>query len=196
MGKADRYLTAQDIFNRVHGEHGTAADATPPVLLVGGKYTAWPANSAVDSEDAAILWLSAEGYAHPYQHDLQLVTVTNGSANSTSAFSGGLGVFQEADLIVWVSLATGTSPTLDLLIDGRYNGTAINIAHLSQITGTTQVGVHLSKRQASGQVLASNVDAGAGTFRAMGWGDGLRVRSQIGGTAGTFSYEVRTHFTV
>ena len=188
MGKADRFLTTQDVLHLAYGEHGTAADSTPTVLVIGGKYVAQP--TAVDGSDVVVLWLDEKGYSRPHLDALQLETFTTAATSGTSTPVTALGAFRDVDVTVDVSAASGTSPTLDIYLDGRLDGTAYaNIARLTQVTTAGQYVAHLSKRQSAGQVTVTS-DAGAGTTRAIGWGDALRVRRVIGGTSPSFSARV------
>lgn len=185
MGAADRHQSEQDIVNLVRGIHGTAADGTPTVFLVGGKYVAQPV--AVDGGDVVAAWLDAKGYINPHVEALTLIDFTTAGTNQTGSAVTGLGAFRDADVHVNVSAFTGTSPTLDVYADSRLDGTNWkNLARMTQMTGTGQFFLHLTKRQSGGEGTLTS-DAGAGTIRAVGWGDDLRVRANIGGTSPSVS---------
>lgn len=185
MGSAD-IIPMGDAIKHVYGVHDGSADATPSVFKIGGKYAAAP--GTVGEGDAVILWLSRQGYLTPERQVLQLDSFTTATGSGVGTTLANIGAYKDADVMLDVTLGTGTSPTLDVYLDSQLDGTAwINIGHLTQITTATQVGVHITKRQSSGQVQGIGSDAGAGTIRALGWADNLRVRRSIGGTSPSFS---------
>ena len=194
MGHQDRTFSVQDLLHLTSGTHDGPGDATPLILLVGGKYVAQP--TAVAGGDVAILWVSPEGYARPHVTAASLYSFTTASTNGTSSAVTGLGVFKEADVLVDVTSVSGTSPTLDLYIDGRLaGGTAwVNVARLTQITTANQIAVHLSKAQGTNTEVSVTSDAGAGTLRRIGWGDAMRVRRVIGGTGPSISATVYANY--
>ncbi len=109
-----------------------------------------------------------------------------GTATSTAAT--GLGFAKDVDIFVDVTAYTGAATgSLLLFVDGRIDGTNfVNVAQMTVITTIGYAVAHLTKRNPAGQVGAAlSVDAGAGTTRAFGFGDAIRVRRQITGTATT-----------
>ena len=188
MGEQDRYISVQDILNMARGIHGTAADTLPVVLKSGGKFVNQP--TAVDSGDVVILWLSPEGYNAPCMLPISIYSFTAAGTAGTSTALTGLGCFKEGDIYADVSAASGTLATLGLLIDARLDGTNYaNIAQLSAITATGQYSGHITKRQSAvGTVLTGTADFG--TFRAVGFGDAIRIRRQISGTSPSFTANV------
>ncbi|MDP3064745.1 MAG: hypothetical protein Q8O40_16315 [Chloroflexota bacterium] len=120
---------------------------------------------------------------------LDSFTTANGSATGTAAV--GLAPYRDADVLVDVTVASGTAATLDVYLDSRLDGTGwSNLGRLTAITGTAKALIHLSKRQAAVEIAGGVSDAGAGTVRAIGWGDDLRVRRNITGTTPSFSARV------
>lgn len=118
-----------------------------------------------------------------------LTTAGSGSGTTHSAFTG-LGGFRSVDVYVRVNTGTGTSPALDLFVDSRLDGTTwINLAHLTQMTASGDVMVRFSRYVATAvETSAIRGDAAAGAIRNVGWGDDLRLRSEIGGTTVSFTY--------
>ena len=183
------YVSAQDVLNESRGIHGTAANLNPSFFMAGGKYVSQP--TANQGGDHVILWVGPEGYVTPYTLGILAETFTTASTAGTSTPITGLGALKDLEVVADVTLANGTAPTLDLYIDGRLDGTNYeNIGHLTQITATGRIGVHLTKRQNAAQTQAINVDAGSGTIRPLGFGDAIRVRRTIGGTLPSFSATV------
>lgn len=189
MGEKDRTYTFSDLFHYVTGTHGTAADTSPAVVNSGGKHTTAP--TAIVDGNAVVLWLSKHGYILPERQVILLDSQTTASGSGTGTALTGLGVYKDADVHVDVTLGTGTSGTLLLYLDARLDGTAwTNLARLTAFTTAAKSNVHLSKRQGAAEIAAVGTDAGAGTVRAMGWADDLRIRRDITGTSPSFSYRV------
>ena len=107
-----------------------------------------------------------------------------GTATSTSITS--LQHFQNIAVYADVTFSQGAATnTLILLVDARLNGTDfVNVARFTDITTAGQAIVHLTKQRTNSEVIFAG-DAGAGTVRAVGFGDAVRVRRQITGTATT-----------
>ena len=189
MVRTRKPLSSDGILNEADSLHGDAAIDSPSRLSVGGKYVKQPTANA--DGDAVIIWLDDRGYTKPHLQAVTLYSFTSGSDNATSTTTEGLGPFTECDVLLDVTAQAGTTPTLDILVDGRYDGTNfINIAKYTQVGGTTgKYAVHLSKKQGSGEVNVS-ADAGAGTIRAIGFGDALRVRRVIAGTSPVYDAAV------
>lgn len=120
-----------------------------------------------------------------------LHTFTAGSGGTGTATSGsitGLGPFKDADVIVNVTAVVGAATnTLIVFLDARLDGTNwYNVANYAVITTVGQYIAHVTKRQSNTLVpILDTVDAGAGTIRPLGFGDAIRVRRQITGTATT-----------
>ena len=192
MGDQDRTLSTQDILNLARGVHGAGADDLPTVLKVGGKFVNQP--TANDSGDAVVIWTSQEGYLRPHLLPVSIYSFTTAGTPGTSTALTGLGAFLDGDLLVDVTVASGTAATLGILIDGRLDGTKYyNIAQLPVIIGTGQYSGHITKRQnAIGTVLTGTADFG--TFRAVGFGDAIQIRRQISGTSPSFSATIWANF--
>ena len=185
MAKTTPRKTVDDILNIVVGEHGTIADGAPTVILIGGKFTEpFP---GLSSGQAVTLWLSKEGFTRPYRVTFLLDSFTTSTGNGTGTAQTSLGVFKELDGLVDVTLADGTSPTLDIKIDAYLDGTNYyNIAHLTQISTLGKYAFHLTKNLANGEATLTS-DAAAGTLRSAGFGDNIRVRRAIAGTSPSFT---------
>ena len=188
MGEQDRLLSVQDLLHLASGRHGTGADVNPVLLLVGGKHVVAP--TAIDNGDHVITWLDAEGYQTPHRETILLDSYTTLGTNQNGSAFAGLGAFKDAEILVHVTAAAGTSPTLDVFLDTRLDGTNwVNLAHVTQITGTTTRVAHITKRNPALDLVVAS-DAGAGTVRAIGWADDLRVRSEIAGTGPSFTSRI------
>lgn len=112
----------------------------------------------------------------------------SGGTGTASSTVTGLANAKDVDVFVDVTAYTGAATgSLLIFVDGRIDGTNyVNIAQATVITTIGQAVLHLTKRNPAGQVgMALSVDAGAGTTRAFGFGDALRLRRQITGTATT-----------
>lgn len=189
------HLSAQDIANKVYGTHGATLDGTLGLKKIGGRYDKLSALTAQGAAREVVAWFDDKGVLVPHEENLQLDSATTVTGSATGTTQTGLGRFKYAQVYVNVSAATGTSPTLDIYLDSRLDGTNYkNIAHLTQITGTIDYSVQLSKANLAGQVDVTS-DAGAGTIRSVGWGDDLRVRRDIGGTSPQFTYKVWLQLT-
>lgn len=185
MGAQDKHLSSQDILNLVQGIHGTADDASPVYLKAGGKFVNQP--TANQGGDTVVFWVSQEGYLRPHMLPVSIFSFTTAATAGTSDPLTGLGAFLDSDIYVDVTAASGTVATLGILIDARLDGTNYsNIAQLAAITTTGQYAGHITKRQSSnGTTLSGTADFG--TFRAVGFGDAIRLRRQISGTSPSFS---------
>ena len=109
------------------------------------------------------------------------------TGTATSTTQAGLSTVKDLDVFVDVTASTGAATnSLLLFIDGRIDGTNfVNVAQFTIITAVGQAVAHLTKRNPAGAVAAVSTDAGVGTVRAIGFGDAIRVRRQITGTATT-----------
>ena len=190
-------LSAQDIANKVYGTHGGTLDGAGTGTLglnkVGGRYEKLSALTPQGTLKEVVAWFDDKGVLVPHEENLQLDGQTTVAGSGVGTWATGLGRFKYAQIFVDVSLATGTSPTLDLYLDSRLDGTTVyNAAHLTQITAAIQYSVQLSKANLAGQIDVS-ADAGAGTARSMGGADDLRVRRSIGGTSPQFTFKTWVH---
>jgi hypothetical protein len=112
----------------------------------------------------------------------------SGATGTATASATGLALARNIDVFVNVTDYTGAATgSLLLFIDGRIDGTNyVNVAQMTVITTIGYAVAHLTKENPAGQVGAAlSVDAGPGTVRAFGFGDAIRVRRQITGTATT-----------
>ena len=193
MGKADRIDYADYWATQTVGTHGVAADAAPLFVQSGGKWVAVP--TAVADGQWVTQWLDKYGRSHPNLVNYLLDSATTATGSAIGSALVGMGAFSEVDLHVNVTVGTGTSPTLDLFVDSRLDGTNwTNIAHLTKVTTADKVSAHLSRRQGTNiEVVDVDTDAGAGTMRRIGWGDDVRIRRDIIGTSPSFSYTVYLH---
>ena len=171
------------------GVHGTAANATAAFQAVGGIFTSQP--TAVDAGDYVKSWHDARGFAFPHVEALALASFTTSATAATATEVTGFGAFRDLDVQVRVTGLTGTTPTANVLIDSKIDGTNwVNILQtVDVITGTTKLVAHLTRRQAQG-VVDVTIDAGEGTTRAIGFGDSIRVRHAVAGTTPALSYTV------
>jgi len=171
------------------GVHGTAANATAAFQTVGGIFTSQP--TAADDGDYVKGWTDSRGYTNPHVEALALASFTTSATAATATEVTGFGAFRDLDVQVRVTGLTGTTPTANVLIDSKIDGTNwVNILQtVDVITGTTKLVAHLTRRQA-GAVIDVTADAGEGTTRAIGFGDSIRVRHAVAGTAPALSYTV------
>lgn len=193
MSTATPAVSGAEFARFAGGIHGTAADANPWLVTVGGKYVGTP--TAVDSGDAVAKYLDQRGYDLPALGPILLDSVTTATGSGVGTFTTGVRGFKHALIVLSVSTAGGTTPTLDVYIDSRLDGTnTVNIGRFAAVTGTGTSIVALTKAFGTNQaVVDGSADAGAGTFRAIGWGDDLRIRRNISGTSPSISYTVYVH---
>lgn len=185
----------QDLLHLASGEHGTAHDTNPTHLTMGGKYVGTP--TAVSSNDAVTFLAGQYGetVTQPRFRQFVMHSTTTSAASHNGTTTTGLGGFKEADVYFAVTARSGTSPTLDLYVDTRLDGTAYtNIAHFTQMTAVGTKVLHITKRQVTAEVDGS-ADANAGAVKAFGWADDLRVRAVVGGTSPAFTYRVTANLT-
>jgi len=192
MSKSDTMISTQDLLHLASGDHGTKGDANPKVILVGGRFTNSP--TALSDLDHAVILMGERGeqIQQPGNRQFILDERTSASSSATGTNTTGLAGYADADVILDVSAAAGTSPTLDVFLDSRLDGTGYtNIAHFTQITGVGTRVAHMSKRQSAVE-LDGSADVGAGTVRAIGWADDLRVRTDYSGgtTSPVFDHRV------
>ena len=187
MGKTDKAQSSKEILTAAMGTHDAVADATPIVLQQGGKYVKVPVSVA--SGDTAIVWTDAYGRltANISAHQIAIGNGTLGAGTTTSTAIVGMNVYKDLDLDVVSTGVSGTTPTLNIFVDSKLDGTnLVNLSHLTEITTNTRVGIHLTRRNANGEVGSFGSDAGAGTLRAIGWGDDIRIRAVVAGTNPNF----------
>lgn len=182
--------TTQDLLNSVVGEHNAVADGNGNALVGGGVYVGTP--TAVANGDLVRRWLNAYGYPNPERQTILLGSL-NGAVATTTATLGtatGLGVFKDMDILINVTATGGSTATLTVYIDSRLDGTTWSnlAAGAIMTTADTQV-VHLTKRNPA-TAINVNAVAGAGTVRAIGWADDLRVRYTLTGATSTADFRV------
>ena len=118
-----------------------------------------------------------------------VTTIGSGATGTTTGtVTTGLAMWKNLDVYVDVTAEAGAATTtLFVFVDGRHpsNAAFVNIGVFAAITTAGAHIAHLTKEKASASTTTVGVDAGAGTFRAIGWGDGLRIRTQLTGTADT-----------
>ena len=118
-----------------------------------------------------------------------VTTIGSGATGTTTGtVTTGLAHWKNLDVYVDVTAEAGAATTtLFVFVDGKHpDGTAfVNIGAFAALTTVGAHVAHLTKEKASLTTATVGVDAGLGTFRALGWGDGLRVRTQLTGTATT-----------
>ena len=140
--------------------------------------------------------------AVPMFKQVVLDSQTTVSGSGVGSWATGLGYFKQILVHVRLSAAGGTSPTLNMFLDTRLDGTNItNLVSFPQLTNTATAGmVAVLNRNISlvanaagtvgGITSALEADVGTGTVRTAGWGDDLRVRRAIAGTSPSYSYIV------
>ena len=115
-----------------------------------------------------------------------VTTIGSGATGTTTGtITSGLAQWKNIDIFIDVTAETGAATTtLLVFVDGQHptGSVTLSIAQYAAITTVGQHVIHLSKERAAGSTAAVQVDAGAGTVRAIGWGDALRIRTQLTGT--------------
>jgi len=188
------FESEQETLSLVSGEHGagtltgTAKGRSGFVML--GVYQATP--TAVSDGQRAILQVNRLGYAVAERQNVLLHSATTAAASTaTGTWMTALGVFKEADILVHISALTGDTCTANFYLDSRLDGTnAINLARSAAVIASGYHAFHMTKNNPAGQVAAIGTDAGAGTSRAIGWADDLRVRTIISGDTAVVTYRV------
>ena len=181
-----RPVSPSEIYNVVVGEHGSAAAGNPNFLRTGGKYVDQP--TAVASGRDVVTWRDERGYRTPHYEVSVFGTVTTGASASTGISTGsGFGPFKHVTFFTDVTLATGAVATLNVLIDTVLgaSGTWVNIAQSTIYTATGGYALQLTRNFATQAQVDLTADAGAGTLRNVGWGDKIRIRKVVTGTATT-----------
>ncbi len=174
--------TAQTVLSLVYNDAGALV-----TIATAGTAAIGTANLGAGSADIGRVGLLNEV--------TQIQTFTTASGDATSAPITGLGKYSEADILVDITDVGGTVPTIDVLVDGRLDGTGFtNIAHLTQIGTISKLVAHLSKKQSVSDIEAVQIDAGEGSLRAIGWGDAMRTRIEIAGTSPSFTGRVWVNF--
>ena len=184
---------AQTILNAEMGQHGTASPAgNPEFERSGGRYVLPTTATAVASGADVTQWLDARGYPTPHfeayllYSTLGVGTITNFAAATMT----GLGVFKTLQVQVNVLATGGSTATLSVYLDSRFDGTNwINVARATTLTTASQSLLVLTKPVTASEVLVTT-DAGVGTVRAIGFADDLRLRHTISGATSTFDYTV------
>ena len=194
-GDSDRRMSAGDVLSLVKHYHDGTTQTYPVIFLTGGEaHVATAIRTGVAHGDAVIQTHDEHGYTTPYLEKVILDAQTTAGTNKTGTAFSHLHAFKDGDLAFYITGASGTSPTLDMLIDTRFDGTNwTNMGHLTQISATGTVIAHISRRQSAAEIVVT-ADATAGTLRAIGFGSDLRIRSTIGGTSPSFTWNVVGNF--
>ena len=169
--------TTQDILNAVYGSSSGSAvlQISAPILQAG----------TIGGTQALQVFTPAAGAVVV---TVATFTAGSGATGTATASSTGLALAKNIDVYVNVTDYTGAATgSLILFFDGRIDGTNyVNVAQMTVITTIGYAVAHLTKNNPAGQIGAAlSVDAGPGTVRAFGFGDAIRVRRQITGTATT-----------
>ena len=170
--------SAQDVLNAVAGTMGSGTQAALQMFTPGVVGTVTGTIQAYQTyTPAGSIVVTLHGFT----------TAGSGATGTASGTVTGFANAKDLDIFVDVTAYTGAATgSLLIFVDGRIDGTNfVNIAQATVITTVGQAVIHLTKRSVAGQVAAVSVDAGAGTTRAFGFGDAVRVRRQITGTATT-----------
>ena len=181
-----RPVTEREILSAVTGEHATAAAGNPNFLRTGGKYVAQPTAAANGAD--VVDWHDARGYVTPHLDNILTVTVTTGASASTAIGTLiGVAAFSHLTVLTDVSLATGAVATMNVIVDTDLgaSGTWNAIAQSSIYTAAGQYAMQIAKPQGTNLEATLTADPGAGTLRRVGWGNNLRIRSVVTGTATT-----------
>ena len=116
-----------------------------------------------------------------------------GAGTVTTASTGtvtGVSKYRALDILVNVTATGGATATLAVFIDTQFaSGVWSNLAAGTLQTTAGQQVIHLFKPSVT-TVMVVTADAAAGTARAIGWGDNLRVRYTISGATSTFDFAV------
>ena len=120
------------------------------------------------------------------------------TANATNSTGTGLsGVSHAKQVVVFtdITLGSGTSPTLNVLVDTKLDGTSwINLARFAVFTGNSveSAAIVMNKETVTASEMPlMEIDAGAGTIRNIPWGDEFRIRTTSGGTTPSFTARFR-----
>lgn len=185
-----RSYTTQDLLNAIAGQQGAAADTRDIHLIGGGVHVGTP--TAVTGTAYVRTWLNAYGYATPERQNILVGSLTTASATTTATIGTitGLGAYRELDILVDVTGTSGTASTLTVYVDSRLDGTTYkNIGAGTLMTTISSQVIHLTKRQVSGVAQVTAL-AGAGTVRAIGWADDVRVSYTMEGTTSAMTFRV------
>ncbi len=127
---------------------------------------------------------------------MSLTTVGSGATGTaTGTAYSGLKVFRQADVIVNVTAVVGAATnSLIIFVDSQVDGTSwVNVAQFPVSTVASNFVAHFTRGTANA-ITDVTADAGAGTIRAVGLGDTVRIRRQITGTA-TTSFSASIYIT-
>ncbi len=114
-------------------------------------------------------------------------SVTTGGSGATATSTALVGLAQTEDIAVSIitSGSAGAVGSLNVFVDSRVDGTNwVNIGRSAVITTNLTLIQHYAKVQTNGEVNVT-ADAGAGTIRSVSYGDDVRIRTTITGTATT-----------
>ena len=131
--------------------------------------------------------------AVPMYKRVTLDSQTTVATSGQGSWMSGLGYFKTIDVLIALTAAGGTTPTLDIFIETKPDGTnSMGLAHFTQFTtdSTAQAVIRLNKTGSVGEITGILSAPGAGTVRNIGWGDALSVRRAITGTSPSYSYIV------
>lgn len=179
-----RPVSEQEYWGLVTGEHATAAAGNPNFVRTGGKYVAQP--TAGTTGDDIVDWRSPYGYGVPSIGPLVVATVTTGASASTATGTlTGMAAFGNLTVYTDVTLATGAVSTLNVLLDSQFGsaGTWQNILQSTIYTAAGGYALQITGPQGTNIESTLTADANAGTYRQVQWGDNLRVRAVVSGTA-------------
>lgn len=138
----------------------------------------------------------------PMYKQVVLDSQTTVSGSGVGSWMTGLGYFKQILVHVRLSAVEGTSPTINMFVDTRLDGTNVtNLVSFPQLTNTATAGmlavlnrdidlVANAAGTVGGITSALEADVGTGTVRTIGWGDDLRIRRAIAGTSPSYSYIV------
>ena len=109
------------------------------------------------------------------------------TSTTTGTVTTGLAMWKNLDVFVDLTAEAGAATTtLFIFVDGQHPISGyVNIACFPALTTVGQHIVHLTKEKSALTTASIQIDAGLGTVRSLGWGDGLRIRTQLTGTATT-----------
>lgn len=182
-----RPVSEQEYWGLVTGEHATAAAGNPNFVRTGGKYVENP--TAGTTGDDVANWRDARGYITPHLLPLAIATVTTAASGSTSTGSGfaGFSPFGNVTIVTDVSLADGAIATMSVLVDTQIagSGTWQAIAQSSIYTAAGMFAMQLARDHGTNLESTLTADPGVGTLRRVGWGDSIRTRVLVTGTATT-----------
>lgn len=181
-----RPVTEQEYWSLVLGEHATAAAGNPNFVRSGGVYNPTP-TAATGTRDV-VTWHDPYGYSVVHRDSVQVASFTTAASASTNTGTiSGMAALSHLTVLTDISASAGVLGTMNVLIDTDLgaSGTWISIAQSSIYTAGGLYAMQLAKPQATNLESTLTADAGAGTLRRMGWGNNIRIRAVVVGTATT-----------